>query len=94
MFRYFSADQQSGMPLWSEDLSLYSLDEVILTQSENRAWHKELRLKTNLLLNSRLAKQISREEYTANRQVGVADETECKRRAAKLVNEITARCAR
>ena len=82
------------MPLWSDDLSLYSLDEIFRSQTENRAWHKELRLKTNVLLNSRLAKQISREEYAANRQIGAADEAECKRRAAKLVNEITARCAR
>ena len=53
-----------------EDLSTCSLEEVITTQAENRAWSKELRLKSNALVNSRLAKAISQDEYTATRKVG------------------------
>lgn len=82
------------MEVWSEDLSMCSLEEILRTQSENRAWNKELRGRTNALLNSRVAKQISHEEYAANRQLGVADEVECKRRAEKIVTEIATRYAR
>lgn len=80
--------------LWSEDLSLCSLDEVYLCQAENRAWSKELRLKTASLVNRRLAKDISQDEYTANRKQAVEDAVECKRRAEVLANEIAGRSVR
>lgn len=79
------------MPQWSENFSVYSLDEICQSQNENRAWHKELRLRAATLVNRRLAKLISRDEYAANRKVDVIDAAECKRRAAMLVNEITLR---
>jgi hypothetical protein len=81
----------SQMP---EDLSTYSLEEVITTQAENRAWSKELRLKSNALVNSRLAKAISQDEYNATRKVTHEETAECRRRAAVLVNEILGRTSR
>jgi hypothetical protein len=80
------------MPQWVEDLSVASLEEVFRSQTENRAWHKELRLQTATLINNRLAKRISLDEYAANRKVGAEEAAECKRRAAILVKEINGRC--
>ena len=52
------------MSSWPEDLSSCSLKEVLGWQAENRAWNKEIRLKTNTLVNSRLAKNISQATFT------------------------------
>ncbi|MEO7142685.1 MAG: hypothetical protein ABI165_04205 [Bryobacteraceae bacterium] len=82
------------MPLWSGDFSLSSLDEIVKSQSENRAWSKELRLKTTALVNSRLAKQISQDEYALNRKLTHEQAAECQRRAMILSNEIAGRDAR
>jgi hypothetical protein len=79
------------MPLGSENFSAFSLEEICKSQNENRAWHKELRLRATALVNNRLAKLISRDEYAANRKADVEDAAECKRRATILVNEITLR---
>ena len=59
-------------------------------QAENRAWNKELRLKTNTLVNSRLAKNISQDDYLATRKLVHEDAAECRRRA----NIIDAQIAR
>ena len=79
------------MPLWFEDISTCSFEEILRSQTDNRAWSKELRLRTAALINSRLAKLISWEEYTANRKLAGHDAAECKRRAAMLADEITCR---
>jgi hypothetical protein len=82
------------MPRWPEDLSKCSLEEVFRSESENRAWNKELRLRTTALVNSRLAKDISPDEYALSRQISKDDAAECKRRGALLVKEIRSRGVR
>jgi hypothetical protein len=78
------------MSSWPEDFSTCSLKEVLGWQAENRAWNKELRLKTNTLVNSRLAKSISQDDYLATRKAVHEETTECRRRA----NIIDAQIAR
>ena len=79
------------MPEWSENLSGWSLDELQGLRTENRALAKELRLKSAALINKRLAKEISLEDYVAGRQLGTEAAAECKRRAIALENEIATR---
>jgi hypothetical protein len=79
---------------WPEDLSTFTLEDVIVSQAENRAWSRELRLKSTALVNSRLAKTISQDEYAANRKLSHEETAECRRRAAILVNEIIGRTSR
>jgi hypothetical protein len=66
---------------WSEDFSTCGLEEILRYQSENREWSKELRLKTNLLVNSRLAKSVSQADYLAGRKLIHDDAAECRSRA-------------
>jgi hypothetical protein len=79
------------MALWSDDLSGCSFDEILRSQAENRAWHKEIRLRSTALINSRLAKLIERDEYASNRKLSHEEEAECKRRAMILLDEIASR---
>ena len=72
---------------WSEDLSQHTLDEIVWLQVENRAWQRELRTKATTLVNSKLAKEISPEEYASKRDAAKTDASECKRRAGILVME-------
>jgi len=81
-------------PLWSEDLSGRTLEEVLLSEAENRAWNKALRGQVTALVDSRLAKQISLEAYAMRRQHGNEDAAECKRRGTMLVDEISNRGGR
>jgi len=76
------------MSPWSEDFSASSLDDVRRSQDENRAWNKQLRLKVHALVNDRLAKNISHEDYMATRKLMQVDSTECRRRAAILDTQI------
>ena len=64
------------------------MEEVLGSQAENRAWSKELRRKTNSLVNSRLAKDISQADYLANRKLVHEDAAECRRRAVILDAQI------
>jgi hypothetical protein len=82
------------IPLWPENISAHSLDEIFAMQAENRAWNKELRALASALVNTRLAKNISMEDYMASRQQATRDAAECKRRAMALLNEIERRGAR
>ncbi|MCU1338730.1 MAG: hypothetical protein JWO19_4311 [Bryobacterales bacterium] len=61
-------------------------------QTENRAWSKQLRDRGNALVNSRLANEISQEDYLASRKIAREDALECQRRAAILDAQI-ARCS-
>ena len=90
----FSADQTSVMPAFPENIAACDLDEIFAMQVENRAWNKELRSLASALVNTRLAKNISLEDYTATRQRAASDAAECKRRAMVLLNEIDRRGAR
>jgi len=78
-------------PLWTDDLSGRSLIEILRFDSENRAWNKTLRCRVADLVNRRLAKQISLEEYAVSRQHENENAAECKRRGAILVSEMSSR---
>ena len=79
------------MLTWRDDFSTSSLEEVLRYQIENRAWSKELRFRSNALVNSRLANEITQEDYLASRKLTRQDAEECQRRAAILEAHI-ARC--
>jgi hypothetical protein len=82
------------MPLLPENLSGCSLEEVMRSETENRAWHKELRRLSAALVNSRLAKSISLDEYVVNRKRANDDAAECRRRGTMLAQEIFVRQTR
>ena len=88
------ADTTSVKPLWSEDQSKRSLEEILRSEAENRAWNKAIRGQVTALVDSRLAKQISLEAYATRRQNGNQDAAECKRRGTILVDEISSRNGR
>jgi hypothetical protein len=79
------------MQQWHEDFSNLSLEEVLAWQAENRAWGKELRLSANDLVNSRLAKDISQDDYVARRKRAQEETAECRRRADLLNAQIIRR---
>jgi hypothetical protein len=79
-------------PLSSQDFSGHSLEEVLSIEAENRAWNKRLRLENTALVDRRLAKEISQEEYNLRRRSATEDAAECKRQRSVLVNEIRCRC--
>jgi hypothetical protein len=83
-----SADPSDVMPLCSDNLSGSSLEEILRADTENRAWSKTLRQRATALLNSRLAKAISFEEYAVFRQQANEDAAECKRQGTILSDEI------
>lgn len=72
------------MPISAEEVSILSETEITRLRMENRAWSKELRRCMAQLVNSRMANQISHEEYAASRKAGMDDRAECDRRAAIL----------
>jgi hypothetical protein len=76
------------MLLWRDDFSTTSLEEVLEYQAENRAWSKELRQRSNALVNSRLANEISQADYLISRDLARLDAIECQRRAAILDAQI------
>jgi hypothetical protein len=82
------------MPTWPNDLSTCTLEEIFTSEIDNRAWYKQLRLLNTALVNKRLAKNISQDEYTVTRRETTEAAAECKRRGAILVREITRRVAR
>lgn len=79
------------MLLWRDDFSTSSLEEVLRYQIENRAWSKELRGRSNALVNRRLANEITQDDYLTNRKLTREEAEECQRRAAILDSHI-ARC--
>ena len=81
------------MPFWPEKIQERSLDEMFRLQAENRAWSKQLRLETQTLVNTRLAKNISLEEYASSRLLATQSSVECRRRAEALSREIEIRGA-
>ena len=72
------------MPISADELSMLSEAEATMMRLENRAWSKELRRSMAALVNSRMAHQISHEEYLAGRKAGLDDKAECERRMAVL----------
>jgi len=86
-----SADSSDVVPQSSDNMSGSSLEEVLRAETENRAWSKTLRNRARALLNSRLAKAISFEEYAVFRQQANEDAAECKRQGTILGAEIRSR---
>jgi hypothetical protein len=76
------------MQPWLEDFSTCTWEEVLTRVAENRAWSKELRLRTSALVNTRLAKAISQADYIASRKLAHEDAAECRRRAGVLESHI------
>jgi hypothetical protein len=79
------------MPEWSENFSSRTLQKVLRTKKENRAWSKELRFGMNVVLDKKLAKEISPEEYATNRRRFHDEMAECQRRSTILAQEIIIR---
>jgi len=77
------------MQLWPDDFSTITLEEILRYQLENRAWSKELRFRSNVLVNKRLANEITQDDYLTNRKVTRQEAEECQRRAAILDSQIT-----
>ena len=82
------------MLLSMEDLSSWTLAEVLRAEADNRLRSKELRLTTIALVNSRLAKRISVEQYAINRKRANDDAAECRQGREMLVTEIRSRAER
>jgi hypothetical protein len=78
-------------PLWTGELPQRSIEEVLQTRAANSQWSKELRKQLTVLVDSRLAKRISQDEYELDRQQHNLDTAECKRRQMLLDNELTHR---
>jgi hypothetical protein len=78
-------------PFWPDDLSGLSHEAVLNYLAENRAWNKRLREGTAALVNTRLAKTITQEEYASNRKRTTQDAAECFRRASMLVKDMAIR---
>ena len=78
-------------PFWPDDLSGLSHQAVLDYMAENRAWNKSLRERTVALVNTRLAKTITKEEYASKRNRSNKDTAECWRRASMLVRDMALR---
>jgi len=77
------------MQLWPDDFSTITLEEILRYQLENRAWSKELRGRSTVLVNKRLANEITQDDYMTNRKLTKQEAEECQRRAAILDSQIT-----
>jgi hypothetical protein len=74
-----------------ESLSTLSNTEVVLLQDENRQWNKDLRQRMADLVDSRMAQQISYEEYTATRKATKDEAAECEEQLSVLRMEMARR---
>jgi hypothetical protein len=73
------------------DFPKHSVQEMVASVMENRAWSKQLRINSRMLVNSRVAKLIDADDYAARRNLINENVAECKRREIVLLKEITAR---
>ena len=81
------------MPNSPEDLLTCSLEEIFSSELNNRERYKQVRLQNTALVKSRLAKDISAEEYAVTRKQTTEAAAECQRWGALLVREISRRVA-
>jgi hypothetical protein len=87
-----SAEQlMNANPFWPDDLSGLSNQAVLNCMAENRAWNRRLREGTAALVNTRLAKTITKEEYASRRSQTNKDGAECYRRAVMLIRDLAIR---
>jgi len=78
------------MPDWPEQLSnARTLEDVVRLQEENRAWRKHIQRRTNILMDSKLAKEINQEEYALQRKSVNEEAAECHRRNRILARELS-----
>jgi len=66
------------------EVSMLSEAEVIGLRIETRAWSREIRRCMIELVNNRIAKRITHEEYIASRAAALDERAECDRRTALL----------
>jgi hypothetical protein len=71
-----------------EELVDCTLEQLLASQGENRAWSKDLRLRAKALVNSRLANEISLADYLESRKAAQSEAAECQRRAFMLDEQI------
>jgi hypothetical protein len=64
--------------------SEFTVHEIARLQAENRKWGQDLRRAAAELVNQRLAKEITLEDYLARRQKGRDAEEQCRQRAEIL----------
>ena len=76
------------MQPWTGDFSDCGLDEILRFQAENREWSKQLRMRTATLVNNRLAKSVTQDDYLASRKTIHEDTAECRARANMLDAQI------
>jgi hypothetical protein len=76
------------MSQWPEDVSSCTLEELAGCQVQNRQWNWELRRRTKSLVQSRLAEEITRDDYIIFRQLTNEDSLECRRRARLLHDQV------
>jgi hypothetical protein len=76
---------------WTDDFSGYGMDDILRFQAANREWSKRLRAQTSTLVNQRLAKNVSQDEYLANRKLLHEDVAECRSRADILEAQVARR---
>jgi len=79
------------MKFSKETLSTLSNTEVVVLQDENRQWNKDLRQRMADLVDSRMAQQISFEEYTATRKATKEEAAECEEQLSVLRTEMARR---
>ena len=79
------------MSPWPEDVSSCSLEELAGWQALNRQWSEELRRRTKSLVQSRLAEEITQDDYAMFRQLTNEDSLECRRRATLLRDQMVRR---
>lgn len=82
------------MGSFPKDLSTLSLEDLLSAQAVNRAAIKEIRLQKGALVDTRLAKQISAEEYADRRKVATEQEDIYGRHARNLIDELALRQSR
>ncbi len=74
------------MSTWPKDFLTCTPEELYAWRTENMAWSHELRRRSNALVNSRLANEITFEDYVAKRKLTELEAAECRRRAAILAS--------
>jgi len=78
------SDDRILMPLNTDELATLNQADLTRLRIENRAWSREIRLNMAELVKSRVANQISHEEYSARRKAAKDERAECDRTMALL----------
>jgi len=79
---------------WPEDITKITPDELAALHKENEAWGKDLRIRIKGLMDGKVAGQIGKDEYAANRKIANKDMNEYRRRGRLLMHEFSVRTKR